>query len=176
MFSDDLREFLKKPHLARISTLDPDGFPHTLPVWYAIDRDDLVMTITRNSRKFGYMSANSKASITIGGGRPSHMKRGWYVEPTVFADVSNDMKIAREESFGPVGVLIPYDTDEDAVRIANDSDYGLGGGVFSSDVKRAFNIARQSRSGMIGINQYVLEPNGPFGGFLSCCIAHVAMS
>jgi predicted pyridoxine 5'-phosphate oxidase superfamily flavin-nucleotide-binding protein len=68
MFSDDLREFLKKPHLARISTLDPDGFPHTLPVWYAIDTDDLVMTITRNSRKFGYMSANSKASITIGGG------------------------------------------------------------------------------------------------------------
>ena len=68
MFSDALREFLKKPLLAYVSILDFDGFPHTLPVWYAIDTDDLVMTITRNSRKFGYMSANSKASITIGGG------------------------------------------------------------------------------------------------------------
>ena len=121
----------------------------------------------QRTRVEGYIAAgrDAGARITIGGGRPSHMKRGWYVEPTVFADVSNDMKIAREEIFGPVGVLIPYDGDEDAVRIANDSVYGLGGGVFSSDVKRAFNIARQIRSGMIGINQYVLEPNGPFGGF-----------
>jgi aldehyde dehydrogenase (NAD+) len=105
------------------------------------------------------------ARITVGGGRPPHLPRGWYVEPTLFADVTNDMKIAQEEIFGPVGVLIPYDTEDEAIRIANDSPYGLGGVVITADEQRGFEIAGQIRTGSIGVNQYTLDFYAPFGGF-----------
>ncbi|MFH8610615.1 aldehyde dehydrogenase [Streptomyces sp. NPDC018029] len=105
------------------------------------------------------------AHITTGGGRPEGLERGWYVEPTVFTGVDNSMKIAQEEIFGPVLVLIPHDGDDDAVRLANDSAYGLGGAVFSADAERAFRIARAVRTGTMGVNGYMPDFGAPGGGF-----------
>ncbi len=108
------------------------------------------------------------ARLAVGGpGRPEGLDTGWYVKPTVFAGVDNGMRIAREEIFGPVLAVIPYDDEEDAIRIANDSDYGLAGSVWTSDVDHGLEIARRVRTGTLGINQYLLDFNAPFGGFKS---------
>ena len=104
------------------------------------------------------------AKVVLGGGRPSGIDRGWFVEPTVFADVDNASTIAQEEIFGPVLAVIRYDGDDEAVRIANDSDYGLGGTVWSADPERATEIARRVQTGTIGVNGYVVDLNAPFGG------------
>jgi aldehyde dehydrogenase (NAD+) len=104
------------------------------------------------------------AKVLVGGlNRP--YDRGWYVAPTVFGDVTNDMRIAREEIFGPVLALIPYEDEADAIRIANDSEYGLGGSVWSADVPHGIEVARQIRTGSCGVNMYTLDPNTPFGGY-----------
>jgi aldehyde dehydrogenase (NAD+) len=105
------------------------------------------------------------ATVTVGGGRPASQSKGWYVEPTVFADVDNSMRIAQEEIFGPVLVVIPFDDDEDAVRIANDSKYGLSGSVWGQDLDRATRIARQVRTGSLTVNGYRWEFGAPFGGY-----------
>ncbi|MFE5915037.1 aldehyde dehydrogenase [Streptomyces wedmorensis] len=105
------------------------------------------------------------ARLVVGGGRPAHLDKGWYVEPTLFADVDNSMTIAREEIFGPVVVVIPFDDDEDAIRISNDSDYGLHGSVFSSDEQRALAVAARLRTGNVGVNGGGIAFNAPFGGF-----------
>ncbi|MDX6745126.1 aldehyde dehydrogenase [Actinocorallia sp. A-T 12471] len=106
------------------------------------------------------------ARIATGGGRPDGLPRGWYVEPTVLTDVTNDMRVAREEIFGPVVCLIPYDNDDDAVAIANDSPYGLSGAVWSADPHRALRVARRLRTGGVAINGvYPPYPHVPFGGF-----------
>ncbi|MES9541954.1 MULTISPECIES: aldehyde dehydrogenase [unclassified Actinomadura] len=104
------------------------------------------------------------AKIITGGLNRPH-DRGWYVAPTVFGDVGNDMRIAREEIFGPVLVLIPYEDEADAIKIANDSDYGLGGSVWTSDVDHGVEVARRIRTGSCGVNMYTLDPNTPFGGY-----------
>jgi geranial dehydrogenase len=104
------------------------------------------------------------ARLVVGGGRPAGLDRGWFVEPTVFADVDNAATIAQQEIFGPVLSVIKYDSDDDAVKIANDSDYGLGGSVWSSDSERATEVARRVQTGTIGVNGYVLDLNAPFGG------------
>ncbi|MFI0372503.1 aldehyde dehydrogenase [Actinomadura sp. 1N219] len=106
------------------------------------------------------------AKLITGGLNRPH-ERGWYVAPTVFGDVGNDMRVAREEIFGPVLVLIPYDDEDDAVRIANDSDYGLGGSVWTSDADHGVDVARRIRTGSCGVNMYTLDPNTPFGGYKS---------
>ena len=106
------------------------------------------------------------ARLVAGGpGRPEGFNRGYYVRPTVFADVDNDMTIAREEIFGPVLSMIPFDTEEDAVRIANDTDYGLAAYVQSGDQKRAQKVARQLRAGMVHINGAARASGSPFGGY-----------
>ena len=105
------------------------------------------------------------ARVVTGGGRPVGLDRGWYVEPTVFADVDNSMRIAREEIFGPVVAVIPYDTVDEAVAIANDSDYGLSGSVWSADPSRALGIARRIRTGTATVNGWRWDFNCPFGGF-----------
>jgi betaine-aldehyde dehydrogenase len=100
-----------------------------------------------------------------GGGRPSGFDKGWYVQPTVFADVDNTMRIAREEIFGPVLAVIPYDGVEDAVSIANDSEYGLAGSVWTTDTDLGMSIARRVRTGTYGVNQYSMDFIAPFGGY-----------
>jgi aldehyde dehydrogenase (NAD+) len=114
----------------------------------------------------GYISAGVRegARLLLGGGRPDR-ERGYFVEPTVFADAHNTMAIAREEIFGPVVSVIPYDDEDQAVAIANDSSYGLSGSVWGPDTDHAKDIARRIRSGNVAINQHTLDPAGPFGGF-----------
>jgi len=106
------------------------------------------------------------ARVVTGGGRPKHLPKGWYVEPTILADVHNAMTIAQEEVFGPVLCLIAHDGDDDAVRIANDSLYGLAGGVWSLDDARAMAVARRLRTGSVTVNGTPAPfPHVPFGGF-----------
>ena len=105
------------------------------------------------------------ARLIAGGGRPKHPTKGWFVEPTLFADVDNQMTIAQEEIFGPVVAMIPYTHEADAIRIANDSDYGLSGSVWSADTAHALTVARQVRTGNYGVNTFGMEFNSPFGGF-----------
>ncbi len=111
--------------------------------------------------------ALEQGATTVAGGlgRPRGLDRGYYVRPTVLSHVTNDMEIAREEIFGPVVTLIAYDDDDDAVRIANDSPYGLSGGVSSGDLERARNVARRIRAGMFHINGKGLDGTSPFGGY-----------
>ncbi|QZT63095.1 aldehyde dehydrogenase [Mycolicibacterium austroafricanum] len=105
------------------------------------------------------------ARVVTGGGRPEGLDSGWYVQPTVFADVDNSMTIAQEEIFGPVLAVIPYEDEDDAVRIANDSVYGLAGSVYTTDNDRALKIARRIRTGTYAVNMYAFDPCAPFGGF-----------
>jgi betaine-aldehyde dehydrogenase len=105
------------------------------------------------------------AEIVVGGGRPAGQDTGWYVEPTLFAKVTNDMRIAQEEIFGPVISAIQFEDVEDAVRIANDSSYGLSGSVWTSDAEAGLGIAKRIRTGTFNINGFMLEPCAPFGGY-----------
>ncbi len=107
------------------------------------------------------------ARLVCGGGRAEgdELAKGNFVAPTLFADVSNDMSIAREEIFGPVLSVIPFDDEEEAVRLANDTDYGLAATVWTSDVRRAMRMTKAIKAGTVGVNGYQLEPNSPFGGF-----------
>jgi aldehyde dehydrogenase (NAD+) len=103
--------------------------------------------------------------VTGGTGKPEGLEQGYYVKPTVFSEVRNDMTIAQEEIFGPVLSILPYDTEDDAVRIANDSPYGLSGGVWGGDADRAKGVARKIRTGQIEVNGGAFNPNAPFGGY-----------
>jgi aldehyde dehydrogenase (NAD+) len=106
------------------------------------------------------------ATLAAGGtGKPEGIDKGFFARPTVFANVSNDMTIAREEIFGPVVSIIPYDDDDDAVRIANDTQYGLSGYVSSGDLDRARKVAARMRTGMVHINGAHLDSMAPFGGY-----------
>ncbi|MEU6771511.1 aldehyde dehydrogenase [Streptomyces sp. NPDC046759] len=105
------------------------------------------------------------AQVLTGGGRPAGLEKGWYVEPTLFGDVDNAMRIAREEIFGPVVCLIPYGDEREAVGIANDSEYGLSGSVWTADVEHGIDIARQVRTGTYSVNTFSLDMLGPFGGY-----------
>ena len=103
------------------------------------------------------------ATLVCGGDRPD--LPGYFVAPTLLADCTPDMHVVREEAFGPVIVVLPYDDDEEAVQLANDSDYGLYSYVFSADTKRAFNIAGRLESGCVGLNLIQPHMEAPFGGF-----------
>jgi aldehyde dehydrogenase (NAD+) len=104
------------------------------------------------------------ARLTTGGHRPENFDRGYFLQPTVFADVHNSHTIAQQEIFGPVLAVIPYNDDEEAISIANDSDYGLGGSIWTRDAERGEAIARRIQTGTIGINAYSNDPAAPFGG------------
>jgi aldehyde dehydrogenase (NAD+) len=106
------------------------------------------------------------AKLVAGGDEPPEgLDKGYFVRPTVFSDVTPDMTIAQEEIFGPVLVLMPYDDEDDAVRIANDTVYGLAGGVWSGDQEHAVAVAKRIRTGQIEINGGAFNPLAPFGGY-----------
>jgi aldehyde dehydrogenase (NAD+) len=126
-----------------------------------------LVSARQRDRVEGYIAAgrDEGAVVATGGGRPQGQPVGWFVEPTVFTNVSNDMTIAREEIFGPVLTVIPFTDERDAIRIANDSDYGLAGSVWTADVAHGIDVARQVRTGSYGVNQYSPELCAPFGGY-----------
>jgi acyl-CoA reductase-like NAD-dependent aldehyde dehydrogenase len=122
----------------------------------------------QQERVRGYIETGQDegARLVIGGtAMPDGLDRGWYVQPTLFADADNSMRIAREEIFGPVLTVIPYADEDDAVAIANDSDYGLAGSVWTADTDHGVHIAERIRTGTFGVNQgYTMDPFAPFGG------------
>jgi len=123
----------------------------------------------QRDRVEGYIRAGKQegAKLACGGGRPVAQPKGWYVEPTLFVDVDNRMRIAREEIFGPVLALIPYEDERDAIRIANDSEYGLSGSVWSADARHGLDVARRVRTGTYTVNGFSMEFSAPFGGYKS---------
>ncbi|MEB3034031.1 aldehyde dehydrogenase family protein [[Mycobacterium] nativiensis] len=127
------------------------------PVMNARQRERILRLIDKGKQE---------ARLVVGGGRPDYMPVGYYVEPTLFCDVDPDAVIAQEEIFGPVLAVIPYENDDDAVRIANNSVFGLSAAVHSSDTHRAVGVARRLRTGTVGINGAVwLAVDTPFGGY-----------
>lgn len=121
----------------------------------------------QRGRVEGYIESAKRegATLVAGGYRPAEFARGYYVEPTVFANVASQMTIAQEEVFGPVLSILPYDTEEEAIAIANDTIYGLAGGVWSADPDRALRVARRIRAGQVDINGGRYNPLAPFGGY-----------
>jgi betaine-aldehyde dehydrogenase len=126
-----------------------------------------LITEAHRERVLGYIktAVDEGATVAFGGGIPEHMDKGWYVEPTLLTNVSNDSTVAQEEIFGPVIVLIPYEDEEDAVRLANDSKFGLSGSVFTSNPVRGFEIARRIRTGTFRVNTMSADFNSSFGGY-----------
>ena len=126
-----------------------------------------LISATQRERVEGYIAKGKQegARVVMGGGRPAGFAKGYYVEPTIFADVDSKMTIAQEEIFGPVLSILPYETEDDAVRIANDTIYGLAGGVWSGDPERSMRIARRMRTGQVDVNGGKYNPLAPFGGY-----------
>jgi aldehyde dehydrogenase (NAD+) len=134
------------------------------------DEDTVVgplITEAHRDRVLGYVqkAIDEGATVVTGGGIPDDLDKGWYVEPTLLTNVSNDMTVAQEEIFGPVIALIPYEDEADAIRIANDSVFGLSGSVFTGDPVRGFEVARRIRTGTFRVNTMSADFNSPFGGY-----------
>ena len=122
---------------------------------------DRIMSLIRSGEEQG-------AKIVLGGGVPcgEQFERGFWVEPTIFVDVTNDMRIAQEEIFGPVLSVLRYHDEDEAIRIANDTDYGLSAAVWSTDDERALEVGRQIRAGTVWINDvHNINADAPFGGY-----------
>ena len=141
----------------------------SLPIGDPLDRDTRIgplVSAAQRDRVLTHIEAGRAAGarVTTGGRVPADRTQGWFVEPTVFADLGNDSAVAREEIFGPVLCVLPYADEDDAVRIANDSEYGLGGTVWTTDLDRGQVLADRIRSGTVGVNHYALDVLGPFGG------------
>lgn len=135
------------------------------PLDKSTDVGPLVSSRQRD-RVLGYIEAGKAegARLVAGGGIPADQPDGWFVSPTLFADVDNSARIAQEEIFGPVLAVIPYETEQQAIELANASEYGLGGTVWSADAERATDVARAIHTGTVGVNDYQLDIAAPFGG------------
>ena len=148
------------------------AFASSLPVGDALDPATLIGPLVaerQRDRVERYIAKgiSDGARLVAGGSRPAGLDRGWFVQPTVFADVDNKSVIAQEEIFGPVLSIVEYTDEDDAIRIANESDYGLGGSVWTADLARARSVVRRVRTGTMGINGYLPDPAGPWGGVKS---------
>lgn len=149
---------LAKAQLAKLTLGDPfDATTRLGPLASAHQRDTVLGYIEKGK--------SEGAALIAGGERPKAFARGFYVEPTIFANVDNAMEIAQEEIFGPVLSIIPYDSDDEAVRIANDSKYGLAGGVWGGTPERALQVARRMRTGQVDVNGGRFNHLAPFGGY-----------
>ena len=149
---------LAKGQLAKLTVGDPFDKNTRLGPLVSAGQRDLVLGFIEQGKKEG-------ATLVAGGGRPAEPAKGFYVEPTIFANVNNQMAIAQEEIFGPVLAIIPYDSEADAVTIANDSPYGLSGGVWAGTTERALTVAKQLRTGQVDINGGRFNVLAPFGGY-----------
>jgi aldehyde dehydrogenase (NAD+) len=155
------KEFMARVHerIKNITVGDPMDFDTTMGPVVSKSQMTSVLKYIEIGKKEG-------AKCIFGGGRPKNMTKGYFVEPTIFEDVTNDMTIAREEIFGPVLSVIKYDSVNDAIAMANDSIYGLAGAIFSRDVPRAIELAKRLRTGTVWINDYhLLNASAPFGGY-----------
>jgi acyl-CoA reductase-like NAD-dependent aldehyde dehydrogenase len=149
---------LAKAQIAKLTLGDPFDPKTRLGPLASANQRDTVLGFIDTGKKEG-------AELIAGGGRPASLSKGFYVEPTIFANVDNRMEIAQEEIFGPVLSIIAYDSEEEAVRIANDSIYGLAGGVWGGSAERALEVARRMRTGQVDINGGRFNHLAPFGGF-----------
>ncbi|WP_321326130.1 aldehyde dehydrogenase [uncultured Parasphingorhabdus sp.] len=139
-------------------------------IGHAFDEDTVIGPVAMKrqlERIEGLIAAGvaEGANLVSGGKRPAHLDKGYFMEPTIFANVSNDMRIAQEEIFGPVICVIPYDDLDEAIAIANDSDFGLSGAVFTNDLEKAYHVARSVRTGTMGQNGPRNDFTIGFGGF-----------
>ena len=149
---------LAKAQLAKLTLGDPfDNNTRLGPLASAAQRDT-VLDYIEKGRKEG-------ATVAAGGGKPASLATGFYVEPTIFSNVDNKMTVAQEEIFGPVLSIIPYDSEAEAIAMANDSPYGLAGGVWAGTQERALEVAKQLRTGQVDINGGRFNVLAPFGGY-----------
>jgi aldehyde dehydrogenase (NAD+) len=149
---------MAKAQLAKLTLGDPfDKNTRLGPLASATQRDTVLDYIEKGKKE--------GATVVAGGGKPAHLATGFYVEPTIFANVDNRMTVAQEEIFGPVLSIIPYDSEAEAIAIANDSQYGLAGGVWAGTQERALEVARQLRTGQVDINGGRFNVLAPFGGY-----------
>jgi aldehyde dehydrogenase (NAD+) len=149
---------LARAQLAKLTLGDPFDAATRLGPLASAGQRETVLGYIEKGRQEG-------ATLVAGGGRPAGLPTGFYVEPTIFAHVAPEMTIAQDEIFGPVLAIIPYDSEDDAVRIANDSIYGLSGGVWAGTKERALDVARRLRTGQVDINGGRFNPLAPFGGY-----------
>ena len=149
---------LAKAQFAKLTMGNPFDKATRLGPLASAGQRDTVLGFIEQGKKEG-------ATLVAGGGRPADLPTGFYVEPTIFANVDNRMAIAQEEIFGPVLAVIPYDSEAEAVRIANDSPYGLAGGVWGGTPEGALAVARQMRTGQVDINGGRFNTLAPFGGY-----------
>jgi len=155
---DEAAEIARRTAEERFAPGDPEGNAKLGPVVSETQRE----SVRRHIR-----SGDEEGARRVTGGPepPAGLARGYYVRPTIFADVEPGMTIAREEIFGPVLAILPHDGDDDAVRLANDSEYGLAGAVWSADRERAVAVARRLRTGQVDVNGGRFNPLAPFGGY-----------
>jgi aldehyde dehydrogenase (NAD+) len=149
---------MAKAQLAKLTLGDPfDKNTRLGPLASASQRDSVLEYIEKGKQE--------GATVVAGGGKPAHLPKGYYVEPTIFANVDNTMTVAQEEIFGPVLSIIPYDSEQEAIAIANDSPYGLAGGVWAGTQERALEVAKQMRTGQVDVNGGRFNALAPFGGY-----------
>ncbi len=157
----------KLAEVESLATAAAESFTPGNPFEKATRLGPLVSAVQRD-RVRGYIQRGEEEGarlVTGGAEAPDGLESGYFVRPTVFSDVTRDMTIAREEIFGPVLSIIPYDTEDEAIEIANDTDYGLAGGVWAEDADHANAVARKLRSGQVEVNGGGFNPVAPFGGY-----------